>query len=206
MFQVRAYNRIGVGPWSDPLEVISGAGSPDAPAAPKVTTKTAHVALVTWTEPLNNGSAITEYRVQLATPSISISVEEHQADGEVKSVEPEVQTISSFNGVYSGPLPSCEVKGLQPASVHLFRVQAINSAGVSEWSPVATHQMPPSSPGAVGTVETESTPNSIALNWKTPASNGSPITHYNVIVSETIHTVTTESFSMENLMPDTQFK
>lgn len=26
VFQIRAYNRIGAGPWSEPLELISGAG------------------------------------------------------------------------------------------------------------------------------------------------------------------------------------
>ncbi|CAL8127421.1 unnamed protein product [Orchesella dallaii] len=206
LFQVRAYNRIGAGPWSDPLEIVSGAGSPDAPAAPKVTTKTAHVALVSWNEPLNNGSAVTEYRVQLATPSTSISVEENKEEGEIKSVENEAQSISSFNLVYTGSSTSCEVKGLQPASVHLFRVQAINSAGFSEWSPVASHQMPPSSPNAVGSVEALSTSNSVILNWKAPLCNGSPIIHYNVIVGETIHVVSAESFELDNLMPDSHFK
>lgn len=87
-----------------------------------MTTKTAHVALVSWTEPLNNGSAITEYRVQLATPSTSTSLildDQKQVD----SLDTENQSISSFNVVYTGPLTSCEVKGLQPAGVHLFRVQ-----------------------------------------------------------------------------------
>jgi len=66
LFQIRAYNRIGAGLWSDPLEVISGAGSPDAPLEPKVTPKSSHSVLVSWTEPLNNGSAVTEYKLQMA--------------------------------------------------------------------------------------------------------------------------------------------
>jgi len=108
LFQIRAFNRIGSGPWSPPLEVISGAGPPDAPPGPKVTTKTSHIVLVTWTEPLNNGSAVTEYRVQMASPS-----EEDNEDGEK----------ASFSQVYLGTVPSCEVKGLTPASLYLFRVQ-----------------------------------------------------------------------------------
>ena len=36
LFQVRAFNRVGPGPWSDSLEVVSGAGSPDGPMAPHV--------------------------------------------------------------------------------------------------------------------------------------------------------------------------
>ena len=36
LFQVRAFNRVGPGPWSDSLEVVSGAGAPDSPTAPHV--------------------------------------------------------------------------------------------------------------------------------------------------------------------------
>ena len=36
LFQVRAFNRVGPGPWSDSLEVVSGAGAPDGPMAPHV--------------------------------------------------------------------------------------------------------------------------------------------------------------------------
>ena len=34
ILQVRAVNRAGAGPWSDALEVVSGAGAPDPPSAP----------------------------------------------------------------------------------------------------------------------------------------------------------------------------
>lgn len=88
----------------------------------------------------------------------------------------------------------------------LRTLQAINSAGSSEWSPVSTHQMPPSSPSAVGSVTAESKSNSITLSWRPPAANGSPIIHYNVLVGEAIHTVSEESFVLEDLTPDTQFK
>ena len=36
IFQVRAVNKAGTGNWSDPLEVISGAGVPDHPKTPQV--------------------------------------------------------------------------------------------------------------------------------------------------------------------------
>ena len=169
----------GAGPWSDPLEIISGAGSPDTVTAPKVTNKASHSVLVSWSEPLNNGSAITEYRVQMATPylppvpptelppnpthpslsptptpPLSPTESEPPSEDIIPSTqdlshthEPEprsptteeppqtektttVSSIStpepqptSFQQVYQGSGTCCEVKGLQPASIYLFRVQ-----------------------------------------------------------------------------------
>jgi len=160
LFQIRAFNRIGAGPWSDPLEVVSGAGSPDTPVAPKVTTKTSHMVLVSWAEPLNNGSAVTEYRVQMASPAPTIlpaasspppattspssAVESPVEEGEEADSHSSASSCSgsenqsahqspaspiqprlsnSFSQVYLGNGLSCEVKGLQPASIYLFRVQ-----------------------------------------------------------------------------------
>lgn len=132
LFQIRAFNRIGAGEWSDPLEVISGAGAPDTPSAPKVATKTSHIVIVSWTEPLNNGSAITEYRVQMAMAmptsptqsSESLCEEGSPATEEVKSeVNDTTSQLSTFTQVYVGSSLSCEVKGLQPASIYLFRIQ-----------------------------------------------------------------------------------
>lgn len=52
------------GPWSDPLEVVSGAGVPDAPKAPVVTCKSPHSAIISWEEPVNNGATIAEYKLE----------------------------------------------------------------------------------------------------------------------------------------------
>jgi hypothetical protein len=147
LFQIRAFNRIGAGEWSDPLEVVSGAGSPDSPSSPKVSTKTSHIVLISWTEPCNNGSAVTEYRVQMAMPAASTQespsaaaaavveevkeAEEGDEKEEGKDAKSEIretvitpsQQHSSFTQVYIGSSHSCEVKGLQPASLYLFRVQ-----------------------------------------------------------------------------------
>ena len=50
------------GPWSEILEVISGAGVPDPPKAPAIACKTPHSAMIAWEEPVNNGASITDYR------------------------------------------------------------------------------------------------------------------------------------------------
>ena len=60
--QVRAINKTGAGPWSDIVEVISGAGVPDPPKPPAVNFKSPHAAILSWDEPVNNGAAITEYK------------------------------------------------------------------------------------------------------------------------------------------------
>ena len=52
------------GPWSDPLEVVSGAGVPDPPKSPMVTCRSPHSAIVSWEAPVNNGATITDYRLE----------------------------------------------------------------------------------------------------------------------------------------------
>lgn len=52
------------GGWSDPFEVVSGAGVPDPPKAPHVACKSAYSALVSWEPPVNNGATITDYRLE----------------------------------------------------------------------------------------------------------------------------------------------
>ena len=61
LFQVRAHNRAGPGPWSESLEVISGAGRPDQPKEPRVTCgkgSSAAAAIISWEAPINNGALI----------------------------------------------------------------------------------------------------------------------------------------------------
>ena len=59
LFQVRAHNRAGPGPWSESLEVISGAGRPDQPKEPRVSCgKSGTSAAIHWEAPINNGALI----------------------------------------------------------------------------------------------------------------------------------------------------
>lgn len=139
LFQIRAFNRIGAGEWSDPLEVISGAGHPDAPSAPKIIVKTSHIVVVSWNEPLNNGSAVTEFRVQMAMPAPVPQIVEDSSADDGSVVESETKDsspaqLSSFTQVYIGSSLSCEVKGLQPASLYLFRVQVNESTKIIKFS------------------------------------------------------------------------
>lgn len=69
LFQVRAFNRVGHGPWSESLEVVSGAGAPESPLAPQIQCRSPVTAIIDWNEPSFNGAAVTEYRLQLAIVS-----------------------------------------------------------------------------------------------------------------------------------------
>ena len=66
LFQVRAHNRAGAGPWSESLEVVSGAGAPDQPKAPNVSCRSPTVAHIEWECPINNGAIISEFTLQMA--------------------------------------------------------------------------------------------------------------------------------------------
>lgn len=57
------------GPWSEPLEVVSGAGVPDPPKNPVINCRSPHSAVVLWEEPVNNGATITDYRLEWQTRS-----------------------------------------------------------------------------------------------------------------------------------------
>ncbi|XP_059082249.1 fibronectin type-III domain-containing protein 3A-like isoform X2 [Tigriopus californicus] len=87
LFQVRAHNRAGAGPWSESLEVVSGAGSPDQPKEPKVVCRSGSLALITWEPPINNGALIQEYQLQMVL--IRRTVVQYQRQTSNPSVEEE---------------------------------------------------------------------------------------------------------------------
>ena len=70
MFELSFYDKnillfsLQGGPWSEPLEVVSGAGVPDPPKMPLCMCRSAHSALVQWEGPVNNGATITDYRLE----------------------------------------------------------------------------------------------------------------------------------------------
>ncbi len=66
LFQVRAYNRVGPGPFSESLEIVSGAGAPDPPKEPTVTPRSPTSALIEWEAPIANGALVTSYQLQMA--------------------------------------------------------------------------------------------------------------------------------------------
>ncbi|CAH1781329.1 unnamed protein product [Owenia fusiformis] len=185
LFQVRASNKAGCGPWSERVELISGAGVPDAPKTPSVHCKSPHSAMIWWEEPVNNGATITDYRLEWSTGG-----------------------DSDFTQLYYGPGLTYEVKSLTPASEYCFRVQAINATGVGPVSDSCTCVTPPSSPSTVTSIRTTTTADSISISWREPQCNGSEILSYNIDIGERhlIPVGNVTDFTIDSLIPETTYK
>lgn len=186
-FEVRAVNRIGPGPWSEILTVMSGPAPPDQPIAPSVVCKSPFHVFVEWQEPKSNGSPITEYRLEMSQNN---------------------DTDEEFTPVFQGPGTSHDVKGLHPFTAYYFRVQAFNVAGSSPFSPVTPTLTPAAAPAAVTISRYEATPRTITVFWNEPSNNGAEITHYNIEVADRI--ITTEGaineYCIDSLIPDTFYR
>ena len=63
-YQLTYFFLLQPGAWSDPLEVVSGAGVPDPPKQPQCVPRSAHSVVITWEGPVNNGATITDYRLE----------------------------------------------------------------------------------------------------------------------------------------------
>ena len=62
-FKVQALNSFGLSVYSDTLTIVAGF-KPEKPSSP-TTTNTASNILLQWTEPVDNGSPITSYRITI---------------------------------------------------------------------------------------------------------------------------------------------
>ncbi|KAG1708537.1 Fibronectin type-III domain-containing protein 3A [Nymphon striatum] len=194
IFRVRAFNRIGAGEWSDSMETVSGAGIPDKPKEPNVLCRSAQHGVISWDEPMNNGATITEYKLEWSQ-----------------------QESLEFVHLYTGHSLSYESKGLQPATKYNFRVQAVNCAGASGFSNVASCVTPPSSPAAILSSSLRATnvdAHSCKLTWQQPSSNGAEIISYNIEVSSSISSLKnigidsphTPEYNLQNLHPQTSYR
>ncbi|KAL1458311.1 hypothetical protein WDU94_008472 [Cyamophila willieti] len=186
VFLLRAYNRIGHGPWSEPLDVKSGAAPPDPPSLPLVSCVASGVAHVEWTAPPGNGAPVSNYRLDMGS-----------GDGE------------PLNIVYEGSSTNCDVKSIPPATVCHFRLQAANSAGWSLFSEPTQITTPPSVPGPLNLRKTSVTPNSLTITWVEPANHGSPILHYVLETSDTTQSnimCDTTSTTLKGLSPHTTYR
>ncbi|XP_035205961.1 fibronectin type-III domain-containing protein 3A-like isoform X2 [Stegodyphus dumicola] len=186
LFQVRAYNRVGAGPFSDPLEVVSGAGPPDAPRNLTATCDSPFSCHLFWEEPMNNGAAITSYQLQW-------SMEEDD---------------ESFCELYEGLSLKYEVQGLIPATSYFFRVRAVNEAGQGPNSDFVTCRTPSSVPGVISVVSVNAFSNALYLSWNEPPSNGSEITSYNVELDDFLYNTEENVLELciEDLFPETVYR
>lgn len=185
-FRLRSCNRVGYGPYSEPLRVSTGAGPPDAPTDLSASCVTTSVVTLSWQKPCFNGADITEYRVEKASEN------------------------GTFSLAYSGSSTTCEIRSLQPATYYYLRVQALNTAGHGPFSSVATCQTLPSSPEAVPSLRVvSSTSDSLLIQWTEPSDCGSEIIAYNLDIGEgqpIFVEGNVTQYCVDQLEPDTKYR
>jgi len=201
------------GPWSEFFETKSGPGVPDVPSQPQLVSRSAHSIALSWAEPAINGSAIIDYRLEIAhnlrssrsSSSVSSLVDTVESQSDLVDFEQLV-----FSLAHSGSARQHEVKGLHPSTNYFFRIQAVNAVGCSPSSSVASITTLASSPAAVSNlrcIAIDAT--SLSLSWSAPHSNGSPILYYNVEVGDRGTFCTNDpatSFDALDLTPNTQYR
>lgn len=163
-FHVAAKNSVGVGVFSTASGAVTPAAVPDAPTSVAGTPGDAAVSL-TWVAPASNGSAISDYVVQ-----VGIS-----ASGPWTAFSHPASTATS-----------ALVTGLANATPYYFRVAAINGVATGAFSVVSasvTTNGVAGAPTSVGGVRGAS---SVSLTWTAPIDNGgSAITDYSIRYSST---------------------
>ncbi len=176
-FKVRAHNEVG---WSD-LGPESGEVIPDVrPNKPTTAPKLTFVKGLAggelnaaWTAPVNEGSAITSYELELAPPPTG---------GQPRP--------------YSGSTLSTKLTGLTNGTGYRVRYRAKNSSknaakgddGWSDWSDLALST--PETPAAIPAAPAKPTAarldspagGQVQVKWAEPQTNGAPITEYTVNV------------------------
>ncbi|XP_068242077.1 fibronectin type-III domain-containing protein 3A-like isoform X2 [Palaemon carinicauda] len=203
IFLVRGVNRIGPGSWSEPLEVVSGAGPPDAPHAPHLACRSPHSVQLAWEEPINNGAGIEQYVVQVAEVSCL-----HAESSESSSTCGDPESELTFTNAYTGSATTTEVRNLAPATTYAFRVSCNNNVGTGPWSTHATVTTPAAPPSPVAYISSTAAATSITFVWGEPANHGDPIMHYVMEIGDKI--VTTPGpeteFTVDDLLPETLYK
>ncbi|XP_018022847.1 fibronectin type-III domain-containing protein 3A isoform X2 [Hyalella azteca] len=203
---VRAVNAVGPGPWSEPLQVVSGPAPPEAPRCPQLACRSPTVVCVSWDEPANNGACIEAYNVEVAEVSPS-HPESSESSSTCGDSEP---TDLTFTHATSSTTTSAEVKHLQPDTSYAMRVCALNAAGLGGFSPHSIVMTPPSAPSAPTHVTATVTCTSINLRWTEPKCNGDPILHYLIDLADAGRSIATAGPVVEctipDCLPDTQYK
>ena len=198
-YRVRAINTVDVGPPSNVANATTDASVSTAPDAPTALTATASERTtinLSWTAPSDNGGAsITGYQIEVSPDGTS---------GWSDLVPNTGSTTTTYTHT-----------GLDPSSTRSYRIRAINSAGTSDASNIASATTEAASvPDApTGLTATTSENNSVILSWTAPADDGgSPITGYQIdrspdgvadwenLIANTGSTLTT--YTLTNLAPD----
>ena len=154
-------------------------GSPGAPMSLTAIVSIGHVAL-SWAPPSSNGgSPITRYDIY-----------RDGAGRPFRSVTTRSYTDTVGNG-----------------ATHQYRVTAVNAVGSSAYSKVVTGTTP-NVPGIPGNPQAQGGAGQIVLTWLAPASNGSPVTRYEIYRDGAVtptYSVTTQSKTDTGLAAGTTY-
>ncbi len=177
-FRVRASNANGPGALSLPSNTVTPATVPDIPviglATASATATTAGSATLTWTAPLNGGSAITSYQI-VATPTTGTTV--------------------TRTGI-AAAATSGTVTGLVNGTTYTLQVRAVNNLGSSPLSAASNPVTPTGvavTPTSVIAVRGDT---QVSLSWTAPSTNGgAAITSWTVQVRNGATVVRTDTIT-----------
>ena len=141
----------------------STADRPDQPSAPTVTATSASSVSVSWSEPDDNGAAITSYDLHYRVTGTS-----------------DWTLVSNQTGT------SYTITGLSLGTEYEVQVRATNTVGDSDWSTSGTATTPSAVPDTPATpTVTVRSATSLLVSWTEPDDNGDPITGYDLQYRET---------------------
>ena len=125
-----------------PSIIYTPPSPPDTPAAPTVEVVTADATMleVSWVEPADNGSVITDYDLRY---KLSTQDETHYVGVDIDLTD---VTVNGENVTYT-------VDSLHSSRSYDFQVRASNIAGSSDWSPIGTGM----TPNAIPTIDSFTT-------------------------------------------------
>ncbi|XP_065841086.1 fibronectin type-III domain-containing protein 3A-like [Oscarella lobularis] len=139
-FRLQASNTVGQSPWSDLVTIVTPPGPPSAVQSLQTRHSTVDSIGIEWKDPLNNGSPILRYDVDV------IGVDVFQTEEKCFSVP-----------------------NLHPETTYKIRIRAINEIGAGGYSKIlqaTTGTAPPSAPHPPDLVK--ATYNSLKIKWENP--------------------------------------
>lgn len=155
--RVKAINRVGESPFSQPSAYLTQAHLPSAPGVPTMVNASNDAILFQWQPSQGNGADVTGYLVEAD-------------DGHG----------GEFRLMGRTPHPQYGLTGLASGLDYRMRVRAENVEGLSAWSPTCiarTAARPPLAPNAP--IKVSSTESSIHITWAAPEYDGGmPIIDY----------------------------
>jgi hypothetical protein len=164
-FTVTATNGVGTSAASSPSSAVVPSASVSVPAAPDAPSAAAgdQSAMVSWAAPANDGgAAVSGYDVEYST------------DGGTS-------WTSSSSAFHTDAATGQSIDNLTNGQQYVFRVAAINSAGMGAYSSASTG-VTPIGPAAAPTIIDATAGNmTVSLTWDAPGdTGGSPVLGYDV--------------------------